>query len=67
VEGSSAQPAVDLERRSQHTLKHIVLRHLDLRPTHPCGAMTKAGTPCPLPTKDKHCHLHRKTPRAGGA
>jgi excisionase family DNA binding protein len=66
VEGSSAQPAIEPTSRSQHSVKHIVLRHLELRPSHPCGAMTKAGTHCPLPTKDKHCHLHRKKATADG-
>lgn len=50
---------VTLHRRSQQGIR--VYKHLDLRDEHPCGAMTKAGTPCTLMTRDERCHLHRKT------
>lgn len=38
-----------------------VYKHLDLREEHPCGAMTKAGTPCALRTRDERCHLDRRS------
>ena len=35
-----------------------VFRHLDLRVKHACGAVTRAGTPCTMPTRDERCHHH---------
>lgn len=58
VEERAGKTHVEVTPR-RHT-KLRFLRHIDLRPTHPCGAITNAGTPCPLPTKEEHCHLHRK-------
>ncbi len=37
-----------------------VYQCLDLRPMHPCGAITKAGTPCTRRTREERCHLHLK-------
>lgn len=34
-------------------------KHLDPRPQHPCGAVTKAGTPCTRMTRDKRCPQHQ--------
>jgi excisionase family DNA binding protein len=33
-------------------------KHLDVRPKHACGAMTKAGTPCTVPTRGERCRRH---------
>lgn len=41
----------------QYKLKHL---HLDSRPSHECGAMTKAGTSCTNMTREEHCHQHGK-------
>jgi hypothetical protein len=54
------QPTAVPERRSQPVLKHIVYKHLDSRPQHPCGAMTKNGTQCLLLTREERCHLQSK-------
>jgi hypothetical protein len=36
-----------------------VLKHIDLRPQHACGAKTKAGTPCTRLTRDERCPQHQ--------
>lgn len=36
-----------------------VFKHLDLRPNHACGGMTKAGTPCTRMTRDERCRQHQ--------
>lgn len=61
-EGAFAAPAP----RSYVSAKPepYVLKHLSLEPLpdlHPCGATTKAGTPCAVMTRKKRCHLHRET------
>lgn len=38
-----------------------VYKHLDLRPKHACGAVTKAGTPCTVPTRGERCRRHTST------
>lgn len=35
-----------------------VFKHLDVRPKHACGAVTKAGTPCTVPTRGERCRRH---------
>jgi excisionase family DNA binding protein len=35
-----------------------VFKHLDVRPKHACGAVTKAGTPCTVPTRGERCCRH---------
>jgi len=42
--------------------EYVFFKHLDFRPTHPCGAVTKAGKPCPNLSTGERCHLHRKKP-----
>ena len=36
-----------------------VFKHLDLRPKHACGGVTKAGTPCTRMTRDERCPQHQ--------
>lgn len=36
-----------------------VFKHLDLRPQHACGGVTKAGTPCTRMTRDERCSQHQ--------
>lgn len=43
-----------------HRTTPYVYQCLDFRPMHPCGAMTKAGTPCTHRTREERCHLHLK-------
>lgn len=47
--------------KHQKSAKQIgyVLKHLDLRPKHECGAMTRAGTPCTRMTRDERCPQHQ--------
>jgi excisionase family DNA binding protein len=51
----------ELVEHSRDQTQVRVYKHLDLREEHSCGAMTKAGTPCTLRTKEGRCHLHRRS------
>ncbi len=55
VEERQGELHVNITQRP-YVLKHI---KLDRPPSHPCGATTNAGTPCPLMTREERCHLHR--------
>jgi excisionase family DNA binding protein len=44
--------------RRDHRPEPVVFKHLDLRPKHACGATTKAGTPCTVPTRGERCRRH---------
>src|SRR5262249_25132620 len=67
VEKRSDESDAEKKPAGVRPLQHLVLEHLKLTesPPHPCGAPTRAGTPCALLTKDKHCHLHGKKKPAG--
>lgn len=61
VDERKAQEVIG-EGQRQSPSGHAYQR-LDLRPRHPCGMMTKAGTPCTHMTKDEHCPLHQTEPK----
>lgn len=50
-----------VEARPGKSGKHqeYIYKHLDLRPQHACGGMTKAGTPCTRMTRDERCPQHQ--------
>lgn len=47
------------ERRKPDRQTGYVYKHLDFRPKHSCGGITKAGTPCTRMTRDERCRPHR--------
>ena len=60
-------PEAERPARLAKPTSGYVFRCLDFRPIRACGATTKAGTPCPMRTRDERCHLHggKKLRRAG--
>lgn len=67
IDVTETQPDSERPARRAKPSGGYVFRCLDFRPIRACGAVTKAGTPCPMRTRDERCHLHggKKVRRAG--
>lgn len=61
VEKRDADAGTGGPGRRTGTRGGYVFKHLDVRPKHACGAVTKAGTPCTVPTRDERCRKHTAT------
>ena len=56
---SEVDDRVEASRQKRSKPTGSVYKHLDFRPDHACGVLTKAGTPCTRMTKNQQCHQHQ--------
>jgi excisionase family DNA binding protein len=50
---------VDVEGRHRRSASGYIFKHLFVDERHPCGGMTKAGTPCTRLTREERCLQHQ--------
>ncbi len=59
IESRQESRRVDTRSERQGKRTEYVFKHLDFRPEHTCGFVTKAGTPWTRMTKDDRCNQHQ--------
>lgn len=58
IDKTETPPQAERPARRAKPSGGYVFQRLDFRPVRACGATTKAGTPCPMRTRDERCHMH---------